>query len=62
MFRPKWFRAEVPLAEMFGYATDVRSASQGRATLLMEFQVRGTRYIAKDPLKASRKWLMKKAS
>jgi len=27
----------VPLAEMFGYATDVRSASQGRATYSMEF-------------------------
>ncbi len=30
-------RAHVPLAEMFGYATDVRSASQGRATYSMEF-------------------------
>ena len=30
-------RAEVPLAEMFGYATDVRSMSQGRATYSMEF-------------------------
>jgi elongation factor G len=30
-------RAEVPLAEMFGYATDVRSISQGRATYSMEF-------------------------
>ncbi|MEZ0149418.1 MAG: elongation factor G [Candidatus Reddybacter sp.] len=29
--------AEVPLAEMFGYATDVRSATQGRATFTMEF-------------------------
>jgi len=29
--------AEVPLAEMFGYATDLRSASQGRATYAMEF-------------------------
>ena len=29
--------AEVPLAEMFGYATDLRSASQGRATFTMEF-------------------------
>ena len=27
---------EVPLAEMFGYATDIRSASQGRATFTME--------------------------
>ena len=30
-------RADVPLAEMFGYATDLRSASQGRATYSMEF-------------------------
>ncbi|HWK53682.1 MAG TPA: elongation factor G [Hyphomicrobiales bacterium] len=29
--------AEVPLAEMFGYSTDLRSASQGRATFTMEF-------------------------
>jgi elongation factor G len=29
--------AEVPLAEMFGYATNVRSMSQGRATFTMEF-------------------------
>jgi elongation factor G len=30
-------RAKVPLAEMFGYATDLRSATQGRATYSMEF-------------------------
>jgi elongation factor G len=29
--------AEVPLAEMFGYATDVRSNTQGRATYTMQF-------------------------
>jgi elongation factor G len=33
----KVIRAEVPLSEMFGYATDVRSMSQGRATYSMEF-------------------------
>jgi elongation factor G len=30
-------RAQVPLAEMFGYATDLRSRSQGRATYTMQF-------------------------
>ncbi|MGH9382140.1 MAG: elongation factor G [Thermoanaerobaculia bacterium] len=31
-------RAKVPLAEMFGYATDLRSASQGRASYTMQFE------------------------
>ncbi len=34
----KVIHAEVPLGEMFGYATDLRSASQGRATFTMEFE------------------------
>jgi elongation factor G len=34
----KILRASVPLAEMFGYATDLRSATQGRATYSMEFE------------------------
>ncbi|MDP4549145.1 MAG: elongation factor G [Marinobacter sp.] len=33
----KIIRAEVPLSEMFGYATDLRSATQGRASYAMEF-------------------------
>ena len=33
----KIIRARVPLSEMFGYATDLRSATQGRATYSMEF-------------------------
>jgi len=33
----KAVRAEVPFSEMFGYATDLRSATQGRATFSMEF-------------------------
>ncbi len=34
----KLIRAEVPLAEMFGYSTALRSATQGRATYTMEFK------------------------
>lgn len=34
----KSIRAEVPLSEMFGYATDLRSMSQGRASYSMEFE------------------------
>jgi elongation factor G len=30
-------KAHVPLAEMFGYSTDLRSATQGRATFTMQF-------------------------
>jgi len=35
--RGKVINAQVPLGEMFGYATDLRSATQGRATFTMEF-------------------------
>jgi elongation factor G len=38
-------RAEVPLAEMFGYATSLRSMTQGRATYSMEF----SRYLQVPP-------------
>jgi elongation factor G len=34
----KVVKAEVPLAEMFGYSTALRSATQGRATYTMEFK------------------------
>jgi elongation factor G len=34
----KAVRASVPLAEMFGYATDLRSSTQGRATYTMDFE------------------------
>ena len=33
----KAMHAEVPLSEMFGYSTDLRSATQGRANYSMEF-------------------------
>ena len=34
----KTIKAEVPLAEMFGYSTSLRSLTQGRATYTMEFK------------------------
>jgi elongation factor G len=52
----KIIRAEVPLAEMFGYATTLRSATQGRATYSMEF----TKY-AQAPSNVA-EVVMKKAS
>jgi elongation factor G len=41
----KRVRADVPLAEMFGYATALRSLTQGRATFSMEF----SRYAPAPP-------------
>ena len=35
--QPRTVRAQVPLAEMFGYATDLRSLTQGRASYSMQF-------------------------
>jgi elongation factor G len=37
VFGAKTVQADVPLAAMFGYSTDLRSATQGRATYSMEF-------------------------
>ncbi|MED5535310.1 MAG: elongation factor G [Pseudomonadota bacterium] len=50
----KIIRAEVPLAEMFGYATDLRSMSQGRATYTMEFSryVNAPSSVANEIIKA----------
>ena len=49
----KAVRAEVPLKEMFGYATDLRSLTQGRATFSMEFMkyVQVPRSIADEIIK-----------
>ena len=46
----KIIRSEVPLKEMFGYATDLRSATQGRAVYSMEFSkyMEAPRNIAED--------------
>ena len=50
----KVIRARVPLAEMFEYATDLRSMSQGRASYTMEFDryARVPRGVAKDIINA----------
>jgi elongation factor G len=39
-------RAQVPLSEMFGYATDLRSMTQGRGTFTMEFEHYGVLPLA----------------
>ncbi|MEM1191703.1 MAG: elongation factor G [Pseudomonadota bacterium] len=51
----KVVNAEVPLAEMFGYATDLRSATQGRATYTMEFSKysEAPNNIAEDIIKSN---------
>ncbi len=51
----KVVRAEVPLSEMFGYATDLRSSTQGRATFSMEFDkyVEAPQNIAEAVIKKS---------
>lgn len=50
----KVIRAEVPLAEMFGYATQLRSLTQGRATYSMEFKhyVEAPRNVAEAVINA----------
>jgi elongation factor G len=52
----KIIRAEVPLSEMFGYATSLRSLTQGRATYSMEFKkyAEAPSHVA-DEIIASRK-------
>ena len=47
--------AEVPLSEMFGYVTDLRSFTQGRGTYTMTFDHYGEcpRYIADEIVKKS---------
>ena len=51
----KVIRCEVPLSEMFGYATDLRSATQGRATYSMHFEkyVEAPAHVADTVIKKS---------
>ena len=46
----KFIKAKVPLSEMFGYATQLRSMTQGRASYTMEFA-----YYAEVPKNAAEK-------
>lgn len=50
----KLIAASVPLAEMFGYSTTLRSLTQGRATYSMEFK-----YYAAVPRPSSRRWRLR---
>ena len=53
----KVIKAEVPLAEMFGYSTTLRSLSQGRATYTMEFKhyTEAPKNVAEAVIKDERK-------
>ena len=53
----KIINANVPLSEMFGYATDLRSQTQGRATYTMEFD-----HYAEAPATASSEEIIKKTA
>ncbi len=53
----KFIKAEVPLANMFGYATDLRSMTQGRASYTMEFG-----YYFKVPQNVATEIIAKRAS
>ena len=53
----KQIHTRVPLAEMFGYATDLRSLTQGRATYTMEFE-----YYAETPANIAESVISKRAT